>query len=195
MAIRTGMVELVALLRRLTRARENEYSIGEDSYWSDEQLQDVLDRYRNTIRRLSLVPSRDYIEGVWVSLDYELPANLRNLERAGVNSGWVLRDTGGFTVSEDDYTVDWNAGIITFDEDTNNAYYYLDARAYDVYGAAVEVVEGKIAFLSNKVDWASDNHRISASQEAKSYMALLAELRRKAGGSLRSLRMIRVDEA
>ena len=45
MTLRTGMSDVVAELRTLCEAGTADYSLGSVSYWTDDQLQNVLDKH------------------------------------------------------------------------------------------------------------------------------------------------------
>lgn len=45
MAARAGMVSLIATLRGMTETAENDTTIGSLTFWTDDQLQSILDRH------------------------------------------------------------------------------------------------------------------------------------------------------
>ena len=63
---RTGMTNLIGELRTLAVAGTNDYSLGTTNYWTDDQLQTVLDRHQLTVVREELYPVEQYEGGTLV---------------------------------------------------------------------------------------------------------------------------------
>lgn len=192
MAERATMAELITELRALTDAGADDHQIGGVTFWSDQQLQDVLDRNRTTIRREALQPDGEYNAGAWLYYDYPIPAELGAIERAGTGGGFALRDASGNDAPA--HTINYAAGVITFDDDTGGDVYYLDCRGYDMNAAAAAVWEQKAGFVAASVDWKADNHAISASQEHDHCMERARHFRSRAGGGVQVIEFFRSDE-
>jgi hypothetical protein len=192
MAVRDGMVENVDELRRLTSAGTAEYTAGTVVYWTDEQLQDVLDNYRNTWKQFQLQGIQQDSGGTAIYLEYPLSSLLGpRFERDATNSGWVLQDVAGSAVPAN--TINYNARMITFDEDTGNETFYLDCRTYDINRAAAEVWETKATQVASRADWRSDNHQVWAAKLYDHYMQQADHFRgRGFGGNV--AKMVRTDE-
>lgn len=190
MAARAGMANLILRLRSMCSAGTADYTVNGTAYWTDDQMQNYLDRYRSTLKRLPLEAEEDYSNGAYTFTDYPIPAHLGNFEESGVSSGWALRDSAG--VSAPSYTVDYNAGRITFAADTTGITYYLDCRVYDLNRAAADVWEEKAAVVASNVNWQSDNHRIDAGSEYEHCIKMAAKFRSAAGVS--TARFVRSDE-
>ena len=195
MAARAGMSDLNAHVRQLANAGTADATLGDTTYWTDDQLQSNLDRYQTQYRQMALVPQPAYANGNTLYLDYTFPEQ-EWIERSGEDSGWVMRDADGTAIASG-YAINYDARRITFDADTLGSAYYLDYRAYDLYAAVADVWERKAAFVSANVDWSSDNHRVSASQEPKFYEERVMYFRNKseAHGGMKSIKWIRDDEA
>jgi hypothetical protein len=54
------MTELIATLRGLTNAGTADYTIGTVNFWSDDELQRVLDRHRRDFFHEDVVPAEEY---------------------------------------------------------------------------------------------------------------------------------------
>lgn len=182
MAIRAGMTEVVARVRTLAAASADDYD--------DAALQTVLDRHRQTHKRIEVEPMSDYASGGTTYTEYPLPRWMLFAERDAEASGWALRDAYGNDAPA--HSVNYDARMITFDADTGGESYYLDARTYDVYRAAAEVWEEKAAALAGAVDWKSDNHDIKASQEYTHCLDMARKLRARSGPTFTQL--VRIDE-
>lgn len=187
---RTGMATLITELRRRTLAGTADSTINGTVYWSDNQLQDVLDRYRCTNRdtELSAIPQRS--GAGFVYLEYPIPPQYQWIEQSATDSGWQLRDSAGGTSLS--YTVNYSARMVTFNADTANTDYYLDCRTYDLNMAAADVWESKASFIHENVNWSSDNHRIEASKEYENCLQQAKYWRAK--GGMQVAKMWRSDE-
>jgi hypothetical protein len=196
MAIREGMTELVARLRQLTRAADSEYTLSSVAYWTDDQLQDILDENRTSHIAVYLEAQSSRVDGAIVYLTFIMPESLKYVERAPSSgtSYFIVRDSQGYE-PDDAYTVNYPAREITFTADQTSVSYYLDCRSFDLYNAAIQVLDGRIAFYSTKVDWQSDNHRISASQELETLRKLRGEYASLAETGFDTVPIVRIDEA
>lgn len=187
---RAGMDTLIKQLRRLSSAGTAEYTIGSETYFTDDHLQDILDRYRTLHRRVALYPLPAYTGGAYLYVEYPLPRGLRWLESDAADSGWALRDSAGAVAPA--YTVNYEAQVITFAADTGGTTYYLDARSYDLYRAAAETWQFKAGFRAEAVNWQSDNHHVEAALEYEHCVEMAKHYRMLAGISVS--RLVRRDE-
>lgn len=186
---RAGMANLILELRRRTLAGTADTTIGATTYWSDDQLQAVLDTYRQNYRQITLSAIPKRVGSGYQYLEYPI-VGLENFEENQADSGWQLLDSAGGTAPS--YTVNYNAAMITFASDTANLNYWLDCRVYDLNQAAADVWESKASFVASNTTWSSDNHKVEAGEEYKHCMAMAAKWRSKAG--LLVAKMVRTDE-
>jgi hypothetical protein len=189
MAARTGMAKLISELRLMTSTTTNDFS--------DDQLQDYLDRTREEWRYLRLLPILTRAAGTTQWFDYAIPDFVagRFEEYAGDgSSGWVVRDGSGNTVTAPPtgYTVNYQARLITFAVDQKGVPYYVDLRAYNLNAAAATIWREKAATVASRVDTQSDNHGISASQEHDHCMRMADHYDTLCGPQVAE--MIRMDE-
>ena len=190
MTARAGMAAIITRLRGMTSAGTADYSIAGTTYWTDDQLQERLDRQRREVRQLTLEAIPEY-GATYRYVDY--PTGLKNIEEDAAASGWRLYETTGGTVSASAYSVNYEAGMITFGNDTQNATYYLDARTYDINAAAAEIWETKAAHYAERVDWRADDHDVKASQYIAHCQKMAAQYRGR--GQVRTVSLFRSDEA
>ena len=66
-AARASMADLIVNLRSLTNAGANEYTVAGLPYWSDAQIQTVLDRHVSYINHEEIYPQETYETGGSVS--------------------------------------------------------------------------------------------------------------------------------
>ena len=59
MTVRTTMAELITDLRALTDASTSDYTAGGVTFWSDQQLQDILDGRRTAVRFIQMSAQPD----------------------------------------------------------------------------------------------------------------------------------------
>lgn len=189
---RAGMATLIQQLRALGHAGTNDYTVGDETYWTDDQLQALLDETREQRVRVDLTADPIYNAGDWEYYDYVLPAG-RWVEEAGTSGAFVVRDSDGDVVSSSNYSVNYRARRITFTSDQDGAIRTADYRTYNLYRAAARLWDERAAYLAQMVDWSSDNHDFKANQEYRAAVAQAAKYRGMAGITVGI--MVRTDEA
>lgn len=191
MAARDGMSTVIETLRSWTEAGTADYAVAGVTYWTDEQLEAVLDRHRTDVRRDPLRLLSDVNEAnVSIYQDYYFEGGYWE-DASGGTVVWTVEDSLGANVGTADYTVNYGAGHLRFNADTGGSAYYLSGRRYDLNRAAAEVWRRKAAHVASQVDWQSDNHQIKASQLRQHYMAMAASYEKQAPAQF--IRMRRVD--
>ena len=186
MAARAGMVKLIAELRAMTNSGTADYTVGSTPYFSDDQLQDYLDRtvYITRFGYLMPVPSRIGNTTQWY--DYAIPEQFGQWieeDSGGSPTYWAVKNNQGTAmVINTDYTVNYQAKLVTFTFNTLGGAYFVDCKSYDLNAAAATVWRQKAAFEARSIDWSSDNHSIKASQR-RDYCVESAEYYEQKGGS------------
>lgn len=161
---RAGMVDILSELRNLTEASTSDYSLGAVTYWSDLQLQDILDRhaYKLDYELMLMVPTRK--AGGYSYTDYYVGRKWLEQEAAGT-SIFKIQDNTGATVGTALYTVDYNTGEVTFAADQLGAVsYMITCVSYDLNAAAAEVWRKKASHYASAYDFSTDNHAVKRSQ-------------------------------
>lgn len=191
---RATMAEIITEVRRLANAGTADSTVGTVTYWSDDQLQAVIDAHVRDVKRMPIFSTPAYIDGAYVYTEYHIPLSTSDwrIEREGSGGGFALRDSDGATAPS--YTVNFSAHRITFDADTGADTFYLDCRAYDIWLAIAEIYEAKAGMVAGGVDWSSDNHNIKSSQEYQHYMAMADKYRKMSGALVRMSVRRRTDE-
>jgi len=159
MAARDGMTNMIQTLRGMTNAGTADYSIGATAYWSDDQLQAVLDTHRLDFYGHELESISATESGLVVYKTFRAP--YRNLESG---TPFVLVDGLGTAAGTADYTADYVNGIVTFAANQEAKSWYLTARAYDLNASAADIWRMKGAHASADFDFSTDNHSIKGSQ-------------------------------
>jgi hypothetical protein len=156
---RSGMAELITELRGMCDAGADDYSIAGFPYWTDAQLQRILDNHRTDLKWVEMEAQE---EADLTYLDYVIYSS--NLEQTtGGTAIFIVQDVSGNAVA-DPYTVDYLRGVVTFASDTNGTPYWVTARSYDLQGAAAEVWRRKQSHYASATDFSTKIHNIRRSQ-------------------------------
>jgi hypothetical protein len=201
MAIRDGMQNLVNRVRALTSAGTAEYTVGDNTYWTDDHLEDILDSNAQFVIDTPLTWQPQSIGGGTVTY-VVAEALYRDFEEATSGTArWIVRDGPGAQIGTANYTTDYRQGRLTFTSDQGGTAYYLTGYTYDVHAAAADVWLERMAHFSDWYDFAADNQKFSRSQAWDHAMAMEKAMRAKAGaniatnaqGELRMSQFVRVD--
>lgn len=157
MSARSGMANLILRLRGMTEAGTADYTLAGVAYWSDDQLQAVLDSHRTDLARELLRSESEYAAAdteEWHNYYIDGHANFE--EAASGTAVWDVEDSSGDTLGTANYTVNYDAGHIRVTADTEGEDYYLNARAYDLNAAAGEVWEKKASHAAKGYAFSAD---------------------------------------
>jgi len=192
-AARGGMVNLINKLRSMTEAGPADYKIAGVSHWSDVLLQEILDGHRTDVVREPLRAEADFLN--IGSAEYRnYYSQYRNFEEAASGTpAWDVEDGTGESASTADYSINYNAGHVRFNENTLGISYYLSCRVYNLNGAAAEVWQKKAAHVARAYDFRADQAQFNRSQMFDHYMKMADHYRDKAG--IRVTRLFRSDAA
>lgn len=192
MAARDGMANLILRLRAMCNVGTADYSIAGTTYWIGDQLEDRLDHHRTEHRNIVLTATPYPTNGSFTYTEYRLPVDIRDVEEADSGYWRVFSTLGVDQTVNEDYTVNYESGIITFTADTGGDNFLLDATMFDLYRAAAEVWDDKSGHYGLMVDWSSDNHSIKASQKREQAEKMADYFRKLAGPKVS--RLVRLDE-
>lgn len=161
---RSGMVDIVKELRRLANAGPADYTLAGEQYWTDAQLEEILDRHYEALSYSTMEAVGTYgTTGAWEYTDYYVGAEWLEQTTGGTATFYVQNSTGA-VIAEADYSVDYQNGVVTFDTNTNGDARYVTGYYYDVNAAAAEVWRKKAAYFSTAFDFSTDNHSVKRSQ-------------------------------
>ena len=179
---RSTMATLIANLRGLTRAGTADYTVGTVNYWSDDQLQDVLDAHREDVYRAPMHTVQVYNGGSVEYHDYH--SGYSNLEAtSGGTAIFYVEDAAGSAVGTALYTPDYNRGVVNFPADTGGSSYYLYGRTYDMNAAAADVWRTKAGQYAMAVNFSTDNHRIDRGEIIKNCLQMAGYYSQQAGAT------------
>lgn len=200
MALRAGMINLINHVRRLTSANTAEYTVDGIAYWADSHLQDVLDEHADYLIDYPLqwqasintsgVPAYKIAQSAYGYLE-------------GLSSGtarFYINTAAGSVVGTANYSVDYSQGRVSFTSDQGGTAYYLSGYSYDVYGAAADVWQQRLANFSDWYDFQADNQTFTRSQAFDHAQAMLRLMEQKQGsnvlqnqGDLKTGQFVRTD--
>ena len=177
---RTTMASLISTVRNLTATGTADYNIGTATYWTDDDIQAVLDDYRTDIyeERIEYVSSEMDSGGTARYYDYRLPYTYLETTDAGT-AVFTIRNSGGTVIGTSDYTVDYNRGLIEFSSDTTGSARWVNGRSYDVYAAAAQIWNRKAGHVADRFDFTADGASFKASQLMAHYNAQAGEMRKR----------------
>ena len=158
---RATMADLIQELRALTDTAENQVVIGGTSYWTDDQLQDILDRHKSFVVDVALVPAPGYVSGTRVTTDYYIPVDIQSRY---METDLTVVDSLGNT-PEIGYTADLPGQRIVFDSDTDGTAYYLRGTVYGMRACAAEVWQQKAAQRAALINWKAGGQTLNEDQE------------------------------
>jgi len=164
------MVDLIAELRGMTNTSVDDYTINGSSWWTDDQLQTVLDNHRVEVVRDLLHHVDEYgAGGTLIVTRYY--SRFGNYERTtGGSAIFVVQDSTYNTVGTALYTPGYARGEVIFSSNTSGYDYYLTGRSYDLNSAAADVWDRKAAqAAAGAYSWSSDNMRVDKGNVVKVY--------------------------
>ena len=166
---RSGMTDLIAQVRRLV----NESGTAT---WTDDQLEDTLDRYRVDVWGEELIAAPVYSGGSVVYNDYLMAT--RDVEGTASTDGWRLYNSNGESASG--YTLYPERGLVRFTADQRGTAYWADYRTYDPYLAAADLWAEKAGQQAGKYDFGTGSDKFSRSQWFRHCREMASEMRMRA---------------
>ena len=162
MTARTGMAGIITRVREMCELGTADYSIAGAGYWSDAQIQSVLDQVKTyrasvllTARPRPLLSDNEYLR---YELELDEPVE-------GTPSGtpyFGLSLSSGEGVPADgtpSWTYDENDMAVTFGQDTEGTAYYWTGYSYAINEAARTIWLRKAGHYVTAVNFAADGAR------------------------------------
>ena len=161
------MQTLIDTVRGFANAAPDEWEVTSGSsivtYWSDEEIQRVLDRHKTEYIHADMMAVPSYSGGSVVYTQYKLGAT--NVESG--TAVFKVEDVSG-TVSG--YSVDYARGVVSFTADQAGKSFWWSGFAYDLDAAAADIWRIKASRVAGMVDFSTDGHSIKRSQQARAYL-------------------------
>ena len=188
---RTGMQTLIDTVRGFANAAPDEWEVSTDSsivtYWSDDEIQRVLDRHKQEYIHELMDAQPTYESGSSVYKRYLLGV-------ANVESGTAVFKVEDVSGTVSGYTADYTRGIVTFSTDQSGKSFYWSGFAYDLYAAAADIWRMKASHVAGLVDFSTDGHSVKRSQQAQQYLNMSQYYQsRSASEGVQTSRIVRND--
>ena len=202
--MRNGMANLVQRLRQMTEAGISDYTLGDETYWSDNHLQATLDEFRTRKIDLALRVEPDYVNAEYIYQRYVIPYNAGNAVEGTAGGTDVFRvyDSTGANIAGSVFAFNERDLSITFNNDTEGSARYWSGYSYDLIGAARQTWLMKASHVWNAVNFSVDWQRFDREalyrhcvEMAANFGANLAGGRLGSQGSMKSTKMQRTDLA
>jgi len=185
------MQTLIDTVRGYANAEPDEWTTTSDSsivtYWSDEEIQRVLDRHKAEYVHAALEVQPTYSAGSIVYTQYRLGVT-------DVESGtavFKIEDTAGTVTG---WTADYTRGIVTFTADQSGKSFYWSGFAYDLDAAAADIWRMKASHVAGLVDFSTDGHSVKRSQQAQAYLNMAGYYQqRSASEGVTTAKIVRDD--
>lgn len=181
--IRAGMASLINRVRALANAGTAQYAIGDQTYWSDEHIQEKLDSSAVWVVEDPLTWISQNIGGTATYLT--AASKYKDFEEATSGTAqWIVRDSVGTENGTTNYSVDYRNGRVTWTADQGGTAYEATGYSYDVHAAAVDILEEKLADVDLWYDFRADNQTFKRSQVIKNMEGNINRLLKKVGENL-----------
>ena len=156
---------------------------GDGFYWSDYEIQQVLDRRRVDIWREPLQAQETYNNGTVVYKTFYSGQTFLEKTNGGT-AVFYIENGSNQVVGTANYAVDYQRGVVNFVADQGGTTHWLTARSYDPDAAAAEIWKMKASAYATSFDFSTDNHSIKRGDVMKRCMemAQFYESRAKSGG-------------
>lgn len=182
--VRDGMVNAIVELRRLTNANVGDTQILDETYWTDEQLQDILDEYSTEYHHIPLRATQKVVlNNTLEYYDYYWPTEVGMWIETPDTSGvfYVQNSVGANQAFGTAYTVDYRRRKISFVSNTTGGTFYLTCRAFDMNAAAAAVWLAKASHRAHFISVTLDNHRMEEDGEWRQCMDMYRAYSAKRG--------------
>jgi hypothetical protein len=184
------MDELIIKLRLFTNTGVNDYTVGNTSYWTDEQLQDELDRTKELVNYQSMISVPSYgVGGAVTWTEYQTGLTAWEKSPTIQNEGGTVLTAGTATGN---YAFNDNIGVISFVGDTSGKTRYITGNIYNVELAASRIWEQKADYYATQFDFSTDNHTIKRSPLADQCKKMAQFYAGRAG--ITQIEMVRSDD-
>lgn len=160
---RAGLSDLRDTLRGMTDTTEHDWTIGQQNFWDDSQLDKVLDRHSVDVDHEMLTLEPTYMPGGTLSyLDYYSRCGSFETIASGT-AYFQVQDATGAVHGTSEWTADYTLGQVTFNTNTLGSTFYLTGYAYDLNAAAADIWQKKAAHYAGAFDFSTDNHSVKRS--------------------------------
>ena len=162
MAARASMTELITRIRGLIHD-----PAGTSTTFTDQEIQDALDTWRDEARYLELTPLETLAPTGIIYRDYAAERGLWEADEILVDAAYEPLTPA---------TADRLTGRWTFDDHTPPPV-YITGKTYDLHGAAADLLEQWAAAEKLSFDFGADGAQYRRSQKVEMLLQLAAQYR------------------
>lgn len=153
MSVRASLLQATRFLRQYGNASNTDVFEGV-TYWSDDQLEAILDTLGKRVRvRLNASTSDN------TTFVIDLPRHYR------LDTATLVVYTSGGTVVSTSYTLEQGRGELVFTEVLANDYYYVEVLAINMWEALAELWEQKANQRVHYIDFKAGSNKVNLQQE------------------------------
>jgi hypothetical protein len=191
---RSGLANLITELRGFTEAGTAEYTVAGASFWTDDQMQDVLDLHRSDLIHAQLDSYPVIVSGGTLQyFEYRAPAGMFEATSGGT-SIFYMQDSTGATAGTSLWTADYRRGVVTFASNTAGTVFYLTGRTYDLNAAAADIWKKKAGhYAPTAFDFSTDNHNLQRSQIYEHCLDMASRFDGMSKSAIQTVQMYRSD--
>jgi hypothetical protein len=168
MAVRSGVEYLIKILRAMSNAGTADYTIAGETYWSNDDMAETLDRFRVDVYREPLVQIITHDNaGSAQYFDYYFQHQFAEKHTSGTVLGkvrWELEDSSGSALGTASYEVDYDGQYIRFDSSQSGTAYFLNYSYYNMNRASANIWRRKAAQVADRFHIETDNHNLRKHQ-------------------------------
>ncbi len=166
MAVRDSMEDLIKTVRRMIGD-----PIGENEHFSDQDIQDVLDRRRMAVRYVPLTLVESVAPGGAVSYGEFHDST----ERGNWEADTVLVDSNYTVVTPT--TANLISGVWTFSPARTDPSIYIVGAQYDINATAADLLEEWMSATKREVSFSSASRSYQRGEMNRNFMASIAKYR------------------
>lgn len=181
MTTRTSVDYIIAEVRRLTGAGTAEYTVDSTSYFTDEQIERILDSRRERLARHEVIYEPQLSEGGGTTVYKNARIGFAWVEDSSSTADFMITDSQGSIIGTTSYTFSPEDGFIQFTADQQGSSRYVTAWVHNPYKAAVDVLTSWASELARQPDFATDNMRVWRSKKHDAVQKQLETLKAMAG--------------
>jgi hypothetical protein len=169
MAARSGVQYVIDQVRRLSGAGTAEYTVGTITFFSDDEIERILDSRRVRMARypLTFEETRSGDGSAIYLYAHTGQQWIENVVNGGSSDQFYISDSKGSLIGTASYTLSPEDGFVTFTADQNGSERYITGWIHNPYMGALDVLTAWQTQLAQQPDWATDNMKVSRSQKAK----------------------------
>ena len=159
MAARSGMTNLIQTMRGMCDLGTVDYTVSGSAYWTDDQIQTVMDSHRIDIWREPMAIIENYTSGGTAVYKHYQSEYTNYEETTGGTDIFYIEETDGDNITTG-WSADYQRGHITFTDDTYGSVYYLTGRSFDLNASAADIWRRKASHYGASFSFSTDNHRV-----------------------------------